>query len=231
MSRLNQSLRLLALSVATAAAAATAHAQTAPAPAAAPAAPAAAPASPEMKRLVQTMLQLRKAEFELMAQQMVMQPLGPLSQQVNAALQRVAPERREALARDIDEDVRKFLGETVPGAQARAVQLAPSTSGAVLEERLTEDEMRQVLAIVENPAFKKFAAVSAEANQRLVQALAQDLGAQLNPKYQALQRTLSQRLNPPAPAGAAPAAAPTAAPAPAPARAPAPPAAQRTPTR
>lgn len=47
---------------------------------------------------------------------------------------RIAPEKREAIAREVQAEVRKYTDEAVPLVRDRAVKLAPGTIGAVLDE-------------------------------------------------------------------------------------------------
>ena len=69
---------------------------------------------------------------------------------------RVPPDKREAVAKEIQADAKKYADKTVPLVQARAVKLAPTTIGALLEEKFSEDELKQVVAIIESPAYVKF---------------------------------------------------------------------------
>jgi hypothetical protein len=74
-------------------------------------------------------------------------------------MQRLPAERREAVARDIEADVRKYAEEAVPWCANARNKLAPSTIGPLLEERFTEDELKQIIAILESPVNRKFQAL------------------------------------------------------------------------
>jgi hypothetical protein len=90
----------------------------------------------------------------------------------------------------------------------------------VLDERFSEDELRQLIATLENPAWRKFQGAANDMQRAMVERLVADTKGQVDPKLQALQKAMGDRLRAAAPASApAPGAAP--APAPAPARAPA----------
>src|SRR3954453_231713 len=118
-----------------------AQAQAPAASAAAAEAPAPAPGSPAKKALVAKVLALQQPGIEAMARQMTEQPVVPMLQQAGAVIQqRVPPERRDAVAKDIQADARKYVDETTPLVRAAAVKLAPTTIGVLLEERFTEDE-------------------------------------------------------------------------------------------
>jgi hypothetical protein len=132
-----------------------------------------------------------------------------LMQQASVALQRMPADKRDAVARDIQADVRKYADETVPPLRERAVKLAPSVLGPMLEERFTEDELKQLVAWMENPVSRKYAAIGPEMQRALAEKLAADARPSVEPKLQALQASLAKRLGlnqPAAPAsGPAPA--------------------------
>jgi hypothetical protein len=187
----------------------TAQAQAQQTPITAPAAPAALPTSPAKKALVAKIISLQQPGIEALARQMVEQPAAQLLQQAGPALQqRVAADQREAVGREIQADVRKFVDEAAPLARERAVKLAPSTIGTVLEERMTEDELKQVIAILESPANKKFQALAGDMQRALAEKLVAETRPLIQPKLQALEQSVAKRLGiTPPPAGAAPAPA------------------------
>ncbi len=187
------------------AAAVGAHAQ-APAPAAAPTAAAAAPVSAAKKALVAKVLQLQQPGIEAMARAMVEQPAAQLMQQVSMVLRsRVPADQREALARDIQADLKKYVDEATPSVRERAVKLAPSTIGAVLEQKLTEDELKQVIAILESPANRKFQALGGDMQRAITEKLVAESRSDVQPKIQAMEQSIAKRLGPfAAPAASAP---------------------------
>jgi hypothetical protein len=184
-----------------------AQAQAQQTPIAAPAAPAPLPTSPAKKQLVAKIISLQTPGIEALARQMVEQPAAQLLQQAGPALQqRVPAEQREAVGREIQADVRKFVDEAAPVARERAVKLAPSTIGTILEERMTEDELKQVIAILESPANKKFQSLAGDMQRSLAEKLVAETRPLIQPKLQALEQSVAKRLGiTPPPAGAAPA--------------------------
>jgi hypothetical protein len=184
--------------------------------------PAATASSPAKKELVSKLLALQAPGIEQLATQIVQQPAVLLMQQAGAALQRLPQDKREALARDLEADLRKYADESLPVMRKRATELAPLTVGVVLDERFSEDELRQIVATLENPAWRKFQGAANDMQRALVERLVADTKGQVDPKLQALQKSMGDRLRAAAPASApAPAAAPAPAPAPGPARTPA----------
>jgi hypothetical protein len=185
-------------------------AATAPAPA----------TSAAKKELIAKMLELQAPEFEQLATQIAQQPAMQVIQAANAALQRIPPERREAIGRDIEADIRKYSDEAIPLVRSRAVSLAPASVGVLLEERFSEEELRKVLGMLQDPIWLKFRGAFPDINKTFVERLVSDVRSEVEPKVQAMQRSVSARLQSAAPASAA-APAPAPAPSPAPARAPA----------
>ncbi|HMA07117.1 MAG TPA: hypothetical protein VKP68_04625, partial [Ramlibacter sp.] len=108
--------------------------------------PTKSPSSPAKKDLVARILKVQQPGIEAMARGLAEQPAMELMRNVSNALPaRVAKDKQEAVYKDIQADVQKYLAETVPAVQASAVKLAPGTIGALLEDRFTEDELKQVV--------------------------------------------------------------------------------------
>jgi uncharacterized protein len=134
---------------------------------------------------------------------------GQTAQQVmqaaGQALDGVPADKREAVAKDVEADVRKFYSEIDPLLRERAQKLAPATLTPILMEKYTQDELKQVITWIESPAFKKYQQVGADMQAALSKAVVDDTRALVEPKLKALEESLRKRLGTPAP-GAAPAA-------------------------
>lgn len=181
-------------------AAGVAHAQAAPAPAAAVA------STPAKKELVARMLKLQQPGIEALARQLAEQPAAQLLNQARMAIQaRVAPEKRDAMAKEIGADVKKYADEAVPLVRDRAVKLAPSTVGKLLEEKFSEDELKQLVAMLEAPAYTKYMQLSGEMQKALTEKLVAETRTTIEPKVKALEATVGKRLGITAPAATAPA--------------------------
>ncbi|MEO8118519.1 MAG: DUF2059 domain-containing protein, partial [Rhodoferax sp.] len=63
-----------------------------------------------------------------------------------------------------------------------------------LEEKFTEDELKQLIAIIESPVNRKFAQVTGELQKTLVDKLVSDMQATIDPKVKALELSIGQRL-------------------------------------
>lgn len=187
-------------------AAAWAHAQTATTPAAP-----ASPASPAKKELVHKLLLLQQPGIEKLATGLVEQPAMQMLQAAGRVLQQqVPPDKREAMGKSIEADVRKFVDDSVPIVRDKAVKLAPSTIGAMMEEKFTEDELKQLIAWLESPVNKKYSQLGPEIQNSFTQKLVAEARPVVDPRLQALEAKVRTTLGvpAPAPAGSAPAKSP-----------------------
>ena len=148
-----------------------------------------------------------------MARNLIEQPAMQLTQAAGRALQQVPADKRDAAGKSVDADVRKFVDEAVPIARDHAVKLAPSTIGAVLEEKFTDDEIKQLIAWFDSPVSRKFSSLGPEIQGNFSQKLIVETRPLLEPRLQALEVKVRADLGLSAPAPGASTAA--AAPAPA----------------
>ncbi len=193
---------------------------------AAPAAAATSTASPAKKELVQRLLVLQQPGIEGVARSIVERPASQLMQAAGQALQaQVPPEKREAVGRSIETDVKKFVEDAVPVLRDRAVKLAPTVIGPVMEEKFTEDELKALIAWLDSPVNKKYQQVAPELQNTFAQKLIAEAGPLLDTKLQALQAKVRSTLGAPPADASAPTGGgvkPAIKPAPAPATTPAP---------
>ncbi|WP_395699663.1 hypothetical protein [Aquabacterium sp.] len=157
---------------------------------------ASAPASSAKKELAQKVVQLQQPAIEQAARQLAEQSVAPLVQQAGTVVQtRVPPEQREALARELQGDLKKFGDETVGMLRERALKLAPTTIGPVLEERLSEDELKQVVAMLEAPIYRKYQSLGGDMQRALLEKLVADTRTSVEPKLRALQESMGKHIN------------------------------------
>jgi len=160
--------------------------------------------SPAKKELVARILVLQQAAIEQTAQALVERPALVLQQQAGLALQtRVPPEKREAVAKQVQDDLKKYVDEAGPVVRQQAVKLAPSTIGAMLESKFTEDELKQLIAIVESPVNRKYQQMGGELQNALGQKLVAQTQATVEPKVKALEQAIAKHLGLSAPPSAA----------------------------
>lgn len=191
-----------------AAMAATTLAQAqAPTPPAAPA----APTSAAKKELVARILKLQQPGLEATARRIVEQPAAQMLQQAGQAVQqRVPADKQESTFKELQADARKYVDETYPKVRDQVTTLASTTIGPLLEQRLSDDELRQVLAVFESAAFRKYQGLTGEMEKALMEKLAPQARPIVETNVRALQQSMARRLD--AATGAASAPVPAAGP-------------------
>jgi len=159
--------------------------------------------SPAKKELVQRLLRLQQADVEGFAKTVVERPAAQMMREAGLALQQQAApqEKREAAARAIEAEVKKYVDEAYPIVRDRALKLAPSTIGAVLEAKMTEEELKQLIAWLESATAKKYQSLAVDLRNTFSQKLVAEMPAVLDPKLIALDGKIRVILGVP-PAGA-----------------------------
>lgn len=162
------------------------------------------------KELIAKMIQLQQPGVENIARMLIQQPVGQMMQGAGQALQTQVPaEKREAAAKAIEADVRKFVDEAVPLMKDKGAKLSAATWGPILDEKFSEEELKQIIAWLDNPVSKKYQQVSPEMQNALGQKLMAEAGPTLDAKFKTLQQATAKNLGiTPKPAASAPAAAP-----------------------
>jgi len=179
-----------------------------------------AQSTPAKKALVDRILKIQQSGIEQLARDLAKQPAGELLGSAMEFVQTQVPaEKREAMAKGLQEDGDKYLADAYPLVRERALKLAPTTVGALLEEKFTEEELKQVVGMLEAPVYLKFQGLGNDMQRVLVNKLVPELKPQMEPKLRALDAAIAKRLGvqaalggsgaaASAPAAAAPAAAP-----------------------
>lgn len=162
--------------------------------AALPAAWAEADADAQKKELVAKLLKLQKNVIEGLAEGLVEQPANQLLQQADTALQSRVPKDKQAeVVKGVRADIKKYLDDTSPIIKAKAVTLAPSTIGKMLEEKFSKDELKQLIAILESPVNRRLHDMGPEMQRALSEKLVSESRVDIEPKIRELQGNLSKR--------------------------------------
>ena len=165
-----------------------------------------AASTPAKKELVASVLKAQQPGIEQMARRVVEGPAVQLLQRAGQFVQqRVPADKRDETFRQVQAEVRKYVDETVPLVRERALKLAPSTVGPILEDKLTEDELRQVLAVFESAAWRKYQNLGGQLDKALGDKLVADVKDQVEGKVNALGQSVGRRLDAAANAASAPA--------------------------
>jgi len=156
--------------------------------------------SPAKQALVQKALLLQQPGIEGIGNGLANQTASQVMQVTGQALSRVPADKREALATELQADVRKFYEEIAPVLRNAAVKMAPSTIGTALDEKFTEDELKVLVAWLDSPVNRKYQQFANDSQQALSQKLVAETRVQIEPKLKALEQVMGGKL---AAAGAA----------------------------
>lgn len=148
------------------------------------------------KELVTKLMRLQQPAVELAAQALAEQPAKQMLQQAGVALQtRVDPDKREFVAQEIQADIRRYVDDAVPLVRERALRLAPLTIGALMHERFSETELRQLIAIIESPVNRKYLQMGGEMHRALMDRLVDEMKVTIEPKVKLLEQSMIKSLN------------------------------------
>ncbi|APW39285.1 hypothetical protein RD110_20405 [Rhodoferax koreense] len=169
-----------------------------------------AESTPAKKELVAKVIRLQMPVREQMMRQMAQSPVASMAQQVGQILQfRVPPEKREALTKEIQGYIGKYVDETMALLREREAKAATTVIGPMLEEKFSEDELKQLVTFLESPVQKKYLDTTAEGLKALSTQLVADTRGVVESKFKVMEQTVTKRLNEvvgPAAAPASPAA-------------------------
>jgi uncharacterized protein len=165
------------------------------------------------KELVAKVVQLHQAGIENIGRVIAGQTSQQMLHAAGQALPRVPADKREAVGKEVQGEIKQFYDEVEPLLKKRAVELAPASVGAAYEEKFSEDELKVIIAWLESPVSSKYAQIDREQGNALAEKVVADTRPTIEPKIKALEASLSKRLGV-APATAASAPAPPTAPAP-----------------
>ncbi|MDH4290459.1 MAG: hypothetical protein OEV65_17100, partial [Aquincola sp.] len=97
------------------------------------------------KELAAKVVQLHQQGIENVGSMIASQTSQQMLQAAGQALPGVPADKREAVGRQIRDDVKKFYDEIEPLLKKRATELAPSTVGTAYEEQFTEEELKAII--------------------------------------------------------------------------------------
>jgi hypothetical protein len=149
--------------------------------------------SPEKQALVQRVL--AKMPMENVGLAMLQKPIAEAVVQARAVLQgRVAPDKQEAVLKEINLEAEKVFNEEAPLVRASTRAAVDSAVAPLLAQRFTDDELKQLAAILESPVKAKFEALAPEIHKTLGQSVAKANQAQVNARLTELQNKIGLRL-------------------------------------
>lgn len=159
--------------------------------------------SPAKKALIDRIVALQQQGMaEGLANSIIQGPLAQLTQAGRAGLQQLPPEKREATAKAMDAELKKFIDENAPYLKDKISKALPTSSSALLDERFSEDELKQALAWAESPVSQKFGLVTVELQKAVAQKVMAEVGPTLEGRFKTLNANVAKQLSSAAPAAA-----------------------------
>ncbi len=147
----------------------------------------------DKQKLVQRVLALWHLEDSAVV--MVQRPAADAMQQARIALQgRVSAAKQEATLRDIATDLQKYVDEATPTVRDSATRLKAPTLAPLLAQNFSDDELRQLIALLESPVKKKFEQLVPQLERAFGERLAAESRAAIDPKLQAMTQNVGLKL-------------------------------------
>ncbi len=150
----------------------------------------------DKKEVVQKILSSQQGALDNMARGMTEQFAGQLIGQTQQIIVRAVPEdKRDATAKQANAELTKYLETTVPVVRTSINKLAPTTIGTIYEDKFTEDELKQLHAMLDSPVLKRYQEIQPLMASSLAQKVQADVANDVKPKLQTLAASLEKILN------------------------------------
>ena len=154
------------------------------------------------KELVNRILTLQQPSVEALARTLAERPALELAAEARQFIGKVAEDKREAVVKAIDADLKKYADESIPLVRDKAIALSPAVFGAELETNFNEAELKQLINWFESPVIKRYNQLVPGVQQALTERLVNETRAQIEPKVRALQTSMAKHLGLPPPGSA-----------------------------
>ena len=148
------------------------------------------------KEFAQKIVQAQQPAIEALARRMADEPAARMLQEVSRVVQTQVPaDKREQVVKGIEASAQRYIDAAAPLLRERALKLAPSTFGTTLEEKFSQEELKQLLAWLESPLMRKYLAMGPVLQNSLVQKLVAEGRPLIEPKAQVLEQEIRGILN------------------------------------
>lgn len=156
----------------------------------------AAQAAETKKELVQKLMAVQQASLESTAKGLAETPARQLVAAAQPILaQAVPPEKREATAKALDVEIKKYLDAALPVVRTVTIKASQTIVGPMFEEKFSEDELRQLVTMLDSPVLKKYQTLLPELSKSLIDKVVEDARPQVDPKLQATQEAIRKILD------------------------------------
>ena len=150
----------------------------------------------DKKELVQKILASQQTALDDMARNVAEQPARQLAGGARSIIVQAVPEdKREATAKQVDAEIRKYLDAATPIVRASATKLSQSAIGPLFEERFSEDELKQLIGMLESPILKKYQGMLPELSNMLLEKVVTDARPQVTPKLRSAEANIRKILD------------------------------------
>lgn len=148
------------------------------------------------KELVQKLIAIQQPSLEATARGLAEAPARQLVAAAQPILVQAVPaEKRDATAKLVDVEIKKYLDAAGPIVRASTNKLSQSTITKAIEDKFTEDELKQLVVILESPVLKKYQTALPDLSKSLVEQVVADARPQVDPKLQATQEAIRKILD------------------------------------
>ena len=143
------------------------------------------------KELVQKLIDVQQASLENTARGLTENPARQLvaaAQQV--IVQGVPEDKREATAKQVDAEIKKYLDAANPIVRASTLKQSQAAVAPFIEEKFTDEELKQLVGMLDSPVLKKYQGLLPEMSKTLIDKVVADARPQVDPKLQATQNAI-----------------------------------------
>ena len=145
----------------------------------------------DKKEVVQKILSSQQGALDDMSRNVAEQPARQLAMGARQILVQGVPEdKREATAKLVDAEIKKYLDGAVPAVRASAGKLSTSVLGPIYEEKFSEDDLKQLQAMLESPVLKRYQSLLPEMSNALLEKVVADARPQVTPKLQTAEKNI-----------------------------------------
>ena len=150
----------------------------------------------DKKADVQKILSLQQPALEEMARTVAERPALQMAAGVRQIMAQAVPEdKREATAKQVDAEIKKYLDAAVPAVRASATKMSQSTLGPMLEEKFSDDELKQLVAMLDSPVLKKYQGMLPEMSNTILEKVVADALPQVQPRLQTAETNIRNILD------------------------------------
>lgn len=147
------------------------------------------------QELIQQVIQIQQSSIEGLARGIVEEPAMQISQISQQILQTQVPEaKRDSVAKSVSAEIQKYVNEATPLVRDRALKLAPTTIGPLLDSNFNEDELKQLIAWLQSPVNKKYGEIAGDMQNALLEKVVADSRGQVDPKIAAMEQNVGKLL-------------------------------------